>query len=246
MRPVLFQRWGLTIPSYTAMLYVGLVAGIAAGNAAAHRARINAFRVWVVTCLLIFVALIGARLLYVICHWRVYRDHASLIWRRGEGGLALYGGLMLAFPLSLPLLSAMRLSWGSFWDVATFTMLVGMLFTKIGCLLNGCCAGRPCDSRIAISLPDRQGIWAKRMPSQLLEFGWALLLLLVAMTICGELPFPGALFLCTTAGYAGGRLVLQSARERPLGAGRFGIQHGISLGALMVSIAALAAYWPSN
>jgi phosphatidylglycerol---prolipoprotein diacylglyceryl transferase len=246
MRPVLFRRWGLTIPSYTAMLYVGLVGGIVAGNAAAHKAGLNAFRVWVATCLLIFAALIGARLLYVVCHWRIYRHNPRLIWRRGENGLALYGGGMLAFPLSLPLLAAMQLSWGAFWDVAAFTILVGMVFTKIGCLLNGCCPGRRSNLWIAMNLPDGRGTWGKRIPSQLLELGWAVVLLSVAMAERSKLPFPGALFLCMTAAYAGGRLVLQSARERPLEAGRFGIQHGISLTTLVISLAALAAYWPAK
>jgi len=245
MRRVLFQRWGLAIPSYTAMLYLGLVSGILAGNAAAHKGGLNAFRVWVATCLVIFVALIGARLLYVVCNWRFYRRNPKLIWRRGGEGLALYGG-MLAFPLSLPLLAAMQLSWGAFWDVAVFTIVIAMLFTKIGCLLNGCCAGRPSNSWIAMNLPDGRGVWEKRIPSQLLELGWAVLLLAAGVELWGRLPFPGALFLCTTAAYAGGRLVLQWARERPLEAGRFGIQHGISLATLVISLAALAAYWPAK
>ncbi len=41
MRPILFQWRGLTVWSYPAMLYIGLVAGVVAGNVAAHAAGIE-------------------------------------------------------------------------------------------------------------------------------------------------------------------------------------------------------------
>ncbi len=245
MRPVLFQRWGVTIPTYTAMLYLGLVAGVVAGDIAARKAGLNTFRVYVATCLLVIPALAGARLLYVACHWRFYRQNPRLTWKRGEGGLALHGGLILALVLSLPLLKAMQLPWGAFWDTAVFTMLMGMMFTKVGCLLNGCCAGRSSNSWIAVTWPNRAKP-VRRIPSQLLELGWAALLLACGVSLWGRLPFPGALFLCSAAGFEGGRLVLQSFRERLPGTSKFGIEHCISTAILLFAVAALAAGWPRN
>ena len=51
MRRILFRWRGLTIWSYPAMLYVGLVAGTIASNVAAHQARIDPFRAYVATML---------------------------------------------------------------------------------------------------------------------------------------------------------------------------------------------------
>ncbi len=123
------------------MLYFGLVAGVVAGNAAAHAARIDAFRAFVATLVLIVPALIGARLFYATTHWRLYRQSPRRIWNRRDGGATMYGGLPIALLLSVPLLAALRLPFGAFWDVAAFTILVGMIFVRIGCLMNGCCAG---------------------------------------------------------------------------------------------------------
>src|SRR5258708_25676526 len=143
MRPLRFRWRSLNVWSYPAMLYLGLVAGVVAGNVAAHAARIDAFRTYVATLILLIPALIGARLLYVASHWQIYRQDLRRIWDRNQGGNIMYGGLAAALLLSVPLLRGLRLSLGAFWDVASFTILTGMIFTRVGCLMNGCCAGRP-------------------------------------------------------------------------------------------------------
>ena len=48
MRPVLFYWRGRPIWSYPAMLYIGLVFGVLAGNVAAHAEGANAFAVLLV------------------------------------------------------------------------------------------------------------------------------------------------------------------------------------------------------
>ncbi len=53
MRRILFRWRGVTVWSYPAMLYVGLVAGVVAGNVAAHVVGIDAFRAYVATLVLI-------------------------------------------------------------------------------------------------------------------------------------------------------------------------------------------------
>jgi prolipoprotein diacylglyceryltransferase len=154
------------------MLYFGLVAGVVAGNAAAHASRIDAFRVFVATHILIVPALAGARLFYVATHWPVYRHDLRRIWNRGEGGFAQYGGLIVMLPLSVPVLAALQLPFGAFWDVAAFTILVGMIITRIGCLMNGCCAGRPSRMWGSVYLPNHLGVWERRIPTQCLEAVW--------------------------------------------------------------------------
>src|SRR5262249_15504183 len=241
--PVLFHWRGVAIHSYPAMLYLGLVVGLEAGNIASHLAGMDAFRVLIATFLLLTPALVGARLFYVAMHWQIYRQNPRRIWNRNEGGAAQYGGLALALPLSIPVTAGLHLPWGAFWDVTAFTILVGMMIVRIGCLLNGCCAGRPSSSWIAVNLPNLRGVWARRLPTQCLEAGWAAVLLVLAVGLRGKLPFPGALFWVVAAGYGGGRLVLESTREQVSGAGRFTIHHGVSATLILLSLAALASGW---
>lgn len=224
------------------MLYIGLVLGIVAGNMAAHAAHLDALRVYVATLVLIVPALAGARLLYVAAEWHIYRRNIRRIWDRKDGGSIMYGGLLAALLVSVPLLHILHLSLPGFWDVASFTMLVGMFFTRIGCLMNGCCSGRA--SRTwGMYLPNHAGVREKRVPTQLLEAAWAAILLVFAIAVRSSAPFPGALFLMICLGYAAGRLAMEFFRERRQTSPGFSIAHIVSLFITFVSISALTIYW---
>jgi phosphatidylglycerol:prolipoprotein diacylglycerol transferase len=88
-----------------------------------------------------------------------------------------------------------------------------MIFTKVGCFLNGCCGGRPTKSRLSLYLPDHRGIWCRRLPTQLLEAGLAAIILMGLAVLWNRLPFDGALFLYTVATYSIGRWMLEPTRE---------------------------------
>jgi phosphatidylglycerol:prolipoprotein diacylglycerol transferase len=195
------------------MLYLGLVAGVLVGNLAAHAARVDALRVFAATLILIPPAIAGARLLYVAEHWERYRSSPGRIWNRQEGGMAMYGGMPVMLLLSVPVLAVLGMGFGAFWDVASLTILTGMVFTKTGCWLNGCCARG--------GTREDRGAWA-RIPAQLLEAGWAAVVLTIACALLGRLSFPGELFLAVTAIHGAGRLTLESMRTPELGSNRKG------------------------
>lgn len=242
VRPILFQWHGYRVFSYPAMLYIGTVLGVVAGNRAAHAVGLDAFRVWVATLILFAAALVGARLLFVAIAWRRHGRYPHRIFDRNQGGAAQYGGLLAAVPLSWPLLAALDLPFGAFWDVAIITILVGMTVTRIGCLLNGCCAGREVRT-FGLTLPNHQGEWRRRVPTQILEGALALTLLALGARAWPALPAPGALFLLLAGGYASGRLVLETLREHSPGARAFNVQHALSLGIAVVSFTTFAMLW---
>jgi prolipoprotein diacylglyceryltransferase len=243
MRRVLFRWRGITVWSYPAMLYLGLLFGVAAGNVAAHAAGLDALHVWVATILLIIPALIGARLLFVASEWRYYRRHPQKIWARSEGGFMMYGAVPVMLLCSAPLLRVLHIGFGAFWDVSTFTILVGMIFTRAGCLLNGCCGGRETHGWFGVRLPNTHGVWQRRIPTQMLEATSALVLLGVAVSMWGRTPFPGALFLLIILSYAGARLVLELARERANSGRQFRVAYALSVIFVVVSISVLAMRW---
>jgi hypothetical protein len=69
----------------------------------------------------------------------------------------MYGGL-IAVPLSIPLLAALRIDPAAFWDVGALTMLTGMVFTRFGCLLTGCCSGRATEGWFGVVVRDDRGV----------------------------------------------------------------------------------------
>jgi phosphatidylglycerol:prolipoprotein diacylglycerol transferase len=242
MRPILFHWHGLTVWSYPAFLYIGLVLGVLAGNVASHAAGIDARAVFETTFLLLLPGLVGARLLFVATHWSDFRGDLRRIFVRSEGGAAQYGALLVIVPLSVPVTWLMGVPLGEFWDAATFTILVGAVFTRIGCLLNGCCAGRPV--RVwGLLLRNRAGVWARRVPTQPLESLLAAGLLVGATFAWRSRPFAGAVFLATMAAYGAGRLGLESLRERPARSPGWTIHHLLSFMLIVTCGAILARRW---
>jgi len=240
---VLFQWRGFRIYAYPAMLYLGLVFGVVGVTYAAALHGLDSSRIYAAMLLLILPALVGARLLFVASHWDLYHREPSRIWRRSEGGAALYGGLIVSFLLSLPLLRALGVPVGAFWDAAAVTMLIGMVVTKIGCLLNGCCAGRPSEGRLALYLPNEHGVWCRRVPTQLLEAGLAVCLLIVSLEVWNQIPFDGGVFLAVVTGYGVGRWWLESTRETIDPLGSFSLHRLISGVLVMLSTASFALMW---
>lgn len=194
------------------MLLLGMATGVAAGSLYAAQHGLPVDRTYFAYVVLLVPALLGSRALHVLRHWRRYRQHPRLILARSDSGLALYGGLLLAVLCSWPLLAALDLPPARFWDGAAVVILVGMAITKIGCHLNGCCAGRPTTARWGVRLR-RDGGHLRRVPAQLLESGLALVLLAILAASSPALRFDGALFWWALLGYALGRFVLEGIRE---------------------------------
>jgi len=132
---------------------------------------------------------------------------------------------------------------GAFWDASVFTILVGMIPTRVGCLMNGCCSGRKTGTWLGIYLPNHQGVWARRIPTQCLEAFWAAILLAITIAVRSRMRWPGALFLLAAGGYAFGRIGLELTREPESAASPFTVEHAISIAALAASSMILALRW---
>jgi prolipoprotein diacylglyceryltransferase len=213
MYPVLLRWRGIRIYSFPALLYLGAVLGLLASNHVAELSGLESQRVLIAMVALIVIGLIGARLLFVAINWRLYRHDPHRIWGRLEGGAALQGGLLLAVAASLPVLTALGLPFDAFWDAATPSMAIGLVLGRLGCLLNGCCGGIPADGRFALTLPGHRRVWRRRIPTQLCEAGLGVLILLGAIGLWDERPFPGSIFLAAATIYGWGRLALEPLRE---------------------------------
>ena len=197
------------------MLYLGLVCGFYVMYAIAPSVGMLRVPASIATLIMFAPAVAGARIWFVLDHWTIYRRDLRRIWRHSDGGMTLYGGLVLALVLSPVILAAFKLGLATFWDGATFTILVGMIFTRIGCLLNGCCSGRRSDGRLGLRLPDHTGRWERRYPVQLVELAAAVVLLTGSAALLALGTPRGTIFAFALVGYAAARLVIDPLRERP-------------------------------
>jgi prolipoprotein diacylglyceryltransferase len=241
VRPILFQLRGVRIHAYSVFLFIGLTLGVIAGTEAGKSLGLDPLRLYAALVLLTIPALVGSRLLFVLTHWDRFRGRGLRIWSGQAGGASLYGGLILALACSLGVIPLFGLTIGAFWDAATITLLVGMVVTKIGCLLEGCCAGRKSEGWLTMYLPNAGGEWCRRIPSQLLECALAAGLLVVVASV--RTPANGTRFLLALAIYSVARLPLGATREAFERVGKIRIDYAISC---MLAVWALVTLYAIN
>ena len=121
MRRVLFHWFGRPVHSYPAMLYLGTVLGFYAQLYAAVSIGLHPASTLAATLLLLITC--SARRSVAARRRQLARLPGApqrRILQFSNGGASMYGGLLLAVPLSLPLLAALGIPFGSFLGHGVF------------------------------------------------------------------------------------------------------------------------------
>ena len=96
----------------------------------------------------------GARLLYVLQNWQAEFSgdllEAFAVW---HGGLVFYGGFLGALIMITVWSRHKRWPLLAIGDMAAPALPLGHALGRIGCLLNGCCFGRPWDGPGGLTYP---------------------------------------------------------------------------------------------
>jgi phosphatidylglycerol:prolipoprotein diacylglycerol transferase len=86
-----------------------------------------------------------------------------------QGGLAYYGGLLLAAPVGFWDARTKNLGVGRIADLTAPLIVLGLFFGRMGCFLNGCCYGAPTDLAWGVDFPQRDTPAGHLHPTQLYE-----------------------------------------------------------------------------
>jgi len=226
MHPVLLRLstpFGeLALYSYSVMVVVAFLASLAFVYFEARRLGENTDRVVDLSFWAFLFGIIGARVLHVAVEWRTFTDHPLDVFKLWKGGLAYYGGYIAAILACVAFIRWHRLPLGKWADLWAPVAMIALGFGRIGCLLNGCCYGRPAgDLPWAITYPPDSLPMAldgiPLHPSPIYES-------LAAFLLAGLLVFfhrrphrPGQVVWTMILGYAAIRFVLEYFRADPRG-----------------------------
>lgn len=158
MHPIAFKLGPLTVHSYGVMVALAFLIGLWTATRRARKEGISSdFMIDLVTFLLIG-SIIGARVVYVTTYWR--EEFAGrpffdvfAVW---QGGLVYYGGLIGGIIASALYIWWKRMPLWKTADVLAPSIALGSFFGRMGCLLNGCCYGRPTNLPWAITFTNPQ------------------------------------------------------------------------------------------
>lgn len=239
MHPILFQIGNFPIYTYGLILALAISSGLGwAGYLAAKRGwdflDIADIGLWAV-----IIGLIGARLGYIIQRPETFADNWWNIFNFRTGGITIIGAIIFG-NLALALLCRRyKLSPWFCVDIYTAPLLWGMAWGRLGCVAQGCCAGKVCSSSLlwAIHYPANSALGAlPRHPSQIYE----LLLDLLLMAFClwffnKKAKFQGQTFWVGVGGYALIRFCTEFFRDGKI-LGCFSLAQWFCLAMLIVAL----------
>ncbi len=144
MFPIICKIGPVPVYSYGLMLALAvlatswLVARDAHAKLALKKDDVYDLVFWVV-----LAGIAGARLFYVLLNWRQFVSSPLEIVMLQNGGLAWQGSLLAG--LLAVVLYIRKKGWPlwKFLDLASPYVALGQAIGRIGCLLNGCCYGKP-------------------------------------------------------------------------------------------------------
>jgi phosphatidylglycerol---prolipoprotein diacylglyceryl transferase len=225
MHPILFEFGGFTIYSYGVLLAAAYLLGlqfalIRARSRGLDRERVMDLGIWI-----IISALVGAKLLLLIVDYRPFLANPRTIVDLLRSGGVFYGGLIAAVTVALAYIWRHRMPMWTTTDVYAPGIALGHVVGRLGCLLAGCCFGRPTSVPWAVSFHDPNAfatsgtpLGVSLHPTQLYEAGAEALILvfLLAFERRGR-PFPGRTFWSYMLLYGISRFIIEFYRGDPRG-----------------------------
>lgn len=176
-------------------------------------------------------------------------------WAGISGGLTYYGGFIGASTVAFFRLRSDRFPFFRAADMAGFVIPFGLGFGRMGCVLAGCCFGKPLDAPWAIIFPPHSAASEKQAqlhllgspghaslpvhPTQLYESAGAFALAAFLMWfVHPRKRYDGQVFVAFVACYALLRFVLEFFRSDDRG-GWMGLSTSQWIGLLLIAVAAV-------
>lgn len=241
--PKSISIFGFDIAIYGCIIAIGMLAGIIIACLEARRTGQDYNQYIDFAIYAIIFSVIGARAYYVIFRWDYYGSHPSEIINIREGGLAIYGGVIMAIITCFVYTKIKKMSFVKTCDTAILGLITGQIIGRWGNFFNreafGGVAGdnNPWAMRIyfdehySISqVPEvvKDGMETLRgmtldeigyiqvQPTFLYESLWNLFVLILMLIFRKKKKFDGEVILWYLIGYGTGRAVIEGMRTDQL------------------------------
>jgi phosphatidylglycerol---prolipoprotein diacylglyceryl transferase len=246
VHPEAFKIFGLSIYWYGIFAATGFLAGFWTASRRAARENLSKEAIMNLAPWIIFGAIIGARLWYVVSYWNEEFAGKPLhyIITIGRSGLVFYGGLVGSCLGTILYAWKNKLPLWKIADVMAPSVALGHAFGRLGCFMTGCCYGKECTLPWAVHFPFSHAthgaaVHPVQIYESLLNFSFFALLVLLHR----RKKFDGHVFCVYLIGYALLRAFTESFRGDY---GVAGITPGQGTGIVILSIGAALWFWLSN
>ena len=238
MHPILFDFGSFTLYTYGVLLAAAYLLGLQFALVRARTRGLDRQRVMDLGIWIIVGALAGAKLLLLLTGFRQYTQNPRAILDLVRSAGVFYGGLIAAVAVAFVYMRRYRMPLWTTTDVFAPGIALGHIVGRLGCLMAGCCFGRPTSMPWAItfhnaaaSLNSDTPLGVPLHPTQLYEAGAELIILGVLLWLERRgRAFPGRTFWSYMLLYAVSRFLIEFYRGDLRGAvGIFSTSQFLSL-----------------
>jgi len=225
MRPILFELGIIQMPSCPLMICLGAFLAVWLVLKEVDRLKLDRGLYLKISLIAFGSGIGGARIMNCIVFWNLYRDKPwwkmLAIW---EGGLAMYGGFILALFLCGLYIRSKGLSFWRVCDVLIPPWFMLLIAGRLGCFMNGCCYGKP--TRVPWGFYSHKSasvshLYATTHPTQLYSAAAALAIFLIMWRLRLRARFQGQVALVSLLLYPIARFAIEYFRADPRGMWRF-------------------------
>jgi len=185
----------------------------------AKRSGLDAKKATDLVFYIILSGILGSRIVYiVITEWEPFLANPIIFFKLWEGGLVWYGGLIAALIVAVFYVRHYKLPVLPYIDCFAPAVALGHALGRIGCVLAGCCFGKPIghDAWYAMIFPADVGSFAPPnvplYPTQLMEAGAEILIFILLLIVRHYKKFSGQVIASYLMLYGVARFVIEFFR----------------------------------
>ena len=227
--------FGFEITFFGLMIALGMLLGLGFVILEAKRCGENKDDYLEMLIISLLFGVAGARLLYVLCSWNLYKGNVVQIFNIRNGGLTFWGGLLGGLLGAVIYCAVRRKSFMQMADTASMGIVIAQIIGRWGDFFNRESFGEYTNSIFAMQLPlsavrsnevtsaMRENLetvggtsFIQVHPTFFYESMWCLLLFLLMLVWKRKKRFQGEVFLKYMAGYGLGRFCIEFLRTDKL------------------------------
>lgn len=248
MNPIAFSIFGIPIRWYGVLIALGMLTGILIAKYTCKLKGISYDKLIDILIVVLPMAIIGARLYYILFEFEYYRNNLSEIFNIREGGLAIHGGVILGVLTAAIYIKIKKLEFFKYADAAAPSLIIAQAIGRWGNFFNQEAHGGPVSSEFISNFPKfiQKGMLIGGEyyhPTFLYESLWNVLVFIVLILILKKSKKNGLAAFSYIGLYSIGRFFIEGMRTDSLMLGNFRIAQLVSLSGVLLWIIALIYYF---
>jgi phosphatidylglycerol:prolipoprotein diacylglycerol transferase len=170
-----WPSFGVKLHSFSVALGAACLAALWLTARRARKEGLDPEAVYELAVWLMSGGFIGARATYLAAHPETVRSLID-VFKVWQGGIVFYGCIGGGLIGSILFWRRRPFPFRAMADAVAPSLMIGLAIGRLGCFLNGCCFGQPCDRPWALTFPSGSAPWARQVENGLipLEAAWSL------------------------------------------------------------------------